>query len=124
MYPKQFPFPNDPKRWAEFQTYKAFSELDGSWAVFYGLAWQGQVDGRQKDGECDFVLLHAKYGLYAVEVKGGSEIGVVDGQRARRASNASLSRREFAGVLDDGRRLPMRNSQRDTISLVNRGKWG
>ena len=80
MVPKEFPYQHDPKRWAEFQTYRAFENLDESWCVFYGVAWQAQSHGRQRDGECDFVLLHPRHGLYAVEVKGGSEIGVIDGE--------------------------------------------
>lgn len=80
MIPKTFPYPDDPDRWAELQAFKAFHDLDDTWTVFYGVAWQARHNGRQRDGECDFVLLHPKHGLYAVEVKGGSEVGVIDGQ--------------------------------------------
>jgi hypothetical protein len=91
IIPNSFPYPEDPDRWAELQVFRAFTVLDNSWTVFYSVAWQALHNGRQRDGECDFVLLHPRHGLYAVEVKGGSEIGVVDGQwyttkRGRRIS--------------------------------------
>lgn len=37
-------------------------------------------NGRQGDGEADFVLLHPRDGIFFVEVKGGSTIEIEDGQ--------------------------------------------
>jgi hypothetical protein len=59
--------------------FRALSGLDDDWVVFHSVAWQGVRHGRQGDGEADFVLAHASYGITVVEVKGGS-IDVVDGQ--------------------------------------------
>lgn len=39
--------------------------------VFHSLAWQGIRNGRQGDGEADFLILDPKRGLLLVEVKGG-----------------------------------------------------
>ena len=98
MIPKSFPYTDDPDRWAELQAFRAFETLDDSWVVFYGVAWQALHNGRQRDGECDFVLLHPKHGLYAVEVKGGSEIGVIDGQwyTTRRGQRIPLKESPFS----------------------------
>jgi len=98
VIPKAFPYPDDPDRWAELQAFEALHGLDDSWTVFYGVAWQSLHNGRQRDGECDFVLLHPRHGLYAVEVKGGSEIGVIDGQwyTTRRGKRIPLRESPFS----------------------------
>jgi len=98
VIPNSFPFPDDPERWAELQVFRAFSTLDDAWIVFYSVAWQALHNGRQRDGECDFVLLHPRHGLYAVEVKGGSEIGVIDGQwyTTKRGRRISLRESPFS----------------------------
>ena len=48
------------------------AELDNSFAVFYSRPWHGLTwDGEEIDGECDFIVAHAKLGMLALEVKGG-----------------------------------------------------
>ncbi len=47
--------------------------LDGSFVVFYSRPWLGLApDGEEIDGECDFVVAHARLGLLTLEVKGGA----------------------------------------------------
>lgn len=64
---------------SERRVFHALGGLDDDWIVFHSVAWQGIRHGRQGDGEADFVLAHASFGITVVEVKGGS-IDVVDGQ--------------------------------------------
>jgi len=80
MIPKEFPHDGEPGRWAEEQTFTAFSALDEKWVVLYSWGWQSARDGKQGDGEADFVLLHPNLGIFVAEVKGGSLIEVVDNQ--------------------------------------------
>lgn len=63
---------------SEQRVWKALSRLDDSWIVFHSVTWQSLRAGRQGDGEADFVLLHAEFGMLVLEVKGG-EIEVIDG---------------------------------------------
>ncbi|MEI8342885.1 MAG: nuclease-related domain-containing protein, partial [Verrucomicrobiota bacterium] len=79
MFPSRFPLPDEPGRWAELQVYRAFQELDDDWMVFYSVPWQSIRKGRQGDGEADFVLVHGRFGIFVVEVKGGSRIELRDG---------------------------------------------
>ncbi len=47
--------------------------LDDSFAVYYSRPWLGlKPNGEEIDGECDFVIAHAKLGLLTLEVKGGA----------------------------------------------------
>jgi hypothetical protein len=64
---------------SEEKVLRSLSQLPATWRVFHSVAWQGDRDGRQADGEADFVLLHPQHGLMIVEVKGGG-IEVVNGQ--------------------------------------------
>jgi len=76
LFPARFPLAGDDSRWAEEQVFNALSQLDDQWRVFYSVAWQGIREGRQGDGEIDFVLLHPAHGLFCLEVKGGATIEV------------------------------------------------
>ena len=80
MYPPRFPLPNDESRWAEKQTFESFQRLSDEWTVIYSLRWAGHRKGRNGEGEADFLLLHPKLGMFVVEVKGGREILVKDGE--------------------------------------------
>ena len=80
MYPPNFPFGDDPKRWAEKQAYEAFQKLPNPWAIHYSIGWQSLRNGRQGDGEADFVLVHPLLGIFVAEVKGGSTIELVNGE--------------------------------------------
>lgn len=77
MVPTKFPEPNDPSRWAESEVFRRLQELDDDWLVLYSVGWQSMRNGKQGDGEIDFLLVHQQFGLFCVEVKGGSTIEVI-----------------------------------------------
>jgi hypothetical protein len=56
---------------SEARVLDALGVLNDEWRVFHSVKWQAVRRGRQGDGEADFVLLHAAYGLLILEVKGG-----------------------------------------------------
>jgi hypothetical protein len=57
---------------SESLVWKALEQLDAEWNVFHSVTWQSARDGRQGDGEADFILLHPRHGILVLEVKGGS----------------------------------------------------
>jgi superfamily I DNA/RNA helicase len=63
------PIPGSPD--SEIATFEALAGLDESWAVLQSVRWQAVRGKRQGDGEADFVLVHPRYGLIVLEVKGG-----------------------------------------------------
>jgi UvrD-like helicase C-terminal domain/AAA domain len=75
MYPEQLPADvlADPRRSAERKVYETFRDgLSDAFTVFYGVAWLAPArGGGARDGESDFVVAHAVYGLLMCEVKGG-----------------------------------------------------
>lgn len=70
------PVPGTPE--SEFRVYEGLRQLDDDWTVLHSVTWQSVRDGRQGDGEADFVLLHPQFGIVILEVKGG-ELEVRDG---------------------------------------------
>lgn len=60
-------------RAAEVKVYDLLSaKLGAGWTVFYSRPWLGLTpSGEEKDGECDFVVMHPAHGYMAIEVKGG-----------------------------------------------------
>lgn len=56
----------------------ALKRLDDDWTVLHSVAWQSPRNGRQGDGETDFVLLHPRQGVIVLEAKGGG-VELVDG---------------------------------------------
>lgn len=75
MFPREMPewVRQNTLRSTECRVYDALaSQLSGSWSVFYSRPWLGLApDGREIDGEADFVLAHPGRGVITVEVKGG-----------------------------------------------------
>jgi hypothetical protein len=71
MYPNQIS-PDTPSA-AERLLYEAFREgLDQSYTVFHSVAWQSKdAEGRPRDGEADFVIVHPSRGILVLEAKGG-----------------------------------------------------
>jgi len=61
-------------REAEVKVYDLLARsLDSSWSVFYSRPWLGLTpSGEERDGECDFVVVHPELGFLAIEVKGGT----------------------------------------------------
>lgn len=60
-------------RAAEVKIYDLLATSLGSgWVVFYSRPWLGMTpSGEEKDGECDFVVMHPALGYLTLEVKGG-----------------------------------------------------
>jgi hypothetical protein len=75
MYPQRLP---DDASASERPIFNALQQLSDPWRVFHSVAWQSRRNGRQGDGEADFVLLHPEHGLIVIEAKGGS-ITIKDG---------------------------------------------
>lgn len=63
----------DPHRQAEVRVYDLLAEkLTSGWVAFYSRPWLGITStGEERDGECDFVVMHPAHGFIAIEVKGG-----------------------------------------------------
>ncbi|MEN8234745.1 MAG: NERD domain-containing protein [Actinomycetota bacterium] len=68
FYPHS-PGPDTPG--SERAAWRALESLPKSWRVFHSVAWQVPKRSRMFDGEADFVLVHPKYGMIVLEVKGG-----------------------------------------------------
>jgi len=75
MFPADLPpsVTSDPMRDAEVEVYHALrTQLPDTFYVYYSSPWLGtDPDGREIDGEADFVVGHAEEGLLFIEVKGG-----------------------------------------------------
>ncbi|PSH68588.1 hypothetical protein CU102_12555 [Phyllobacterium brassicacearum] len=75
MWPAVLPaqIREDALRSAEVRVYDLLEKKLGSgWVVFYSRPWLGlSPTGEEKDGECDFVVLHPAHGYLTIEVKGG-----------------------------------------------------
>lgn len=75
MWPRELPVSirQDRRRRAEVRVFdKLAAVLDDSFTVFYSSPWLGTDHlGAEKDGECDFLVTHARLGYLAIEVKGG-----------------------------------------------------
>src|SRR5579884_2262344 len=58
---------------AERKVYSALQRgLSDGYFVYHGVTWQYKdTDGRLRDGEVDFVIVHQNIGLLLLEVKGG-----------------------------------------------------
>ena len=65
---------------SEIQTYEALKQLDDEWSVIHSVAWQGLRRNKESDGEADFVLIGKNAGVVILEVKGGKEILIEQGQ--------------------------------------------
>lgn len=67
-----------PLRCAERVLYNSFqSQLDDSFLVFYSRLWRRHSGGaafkyHDTTGECDFIIVAARYGILCVECKGGA----------------------------------------------------
>ncbi len=75
IWPRELPdeIVSNELRSSEVRVYNALaSSLDDSYVVFYSRPWLGLTwDGREIDGECDFVVAHPRNGMLIIEVKGG-----------------------------------------------------
>lgn len=75
LWPRSLPrsVTEDWRRKAEIRVYnKLRDNLDKHFTVFYSRPWLGLDEyGHERDGECDFLVVHPDYGMLAIEVKGG-----------------------------------------------------
>lgn len=55
---------------SERKLFAALKTLSDEWRVYHHVVWQSARNGRQGDGEADFVALHPRSGLLIIEVKG------------------------------------------------------
>lgn len=74
FYPREAPM-NSPR--SEIKVRERLCAVDDL-VVFHSVAWQSRRNGRQGDGEADFVVLAPDLGILVLEVKGGG-IEVIDG---------------------------------------------
>ena len=72
MYPNQLSPATQST--AERLLYEAFRDgLDNDYTVFHSVAWQSvDGEGRPRDGEVDFIIVHPKRGILVLEAKGGT----------------------------------------------------
>jgi len=52
--------------------YHLQDHLDRDWTVIHSLPWINEKRFQFKQGECDFLLLHPKYGMLVLEAKSGT----------------------------------------------------
>jgi hypothetical protein len=73
-------FPPEPPEHSPKSELKVRSSLSAvdDLVVLHSVAWQSRRNGKQSDGEADFVLLVPKRGILVLEVKGGG-IEIADG---------------------------------------------
>lgn len=75
MFPERLPrdIRDNFMRGAECLVYDRLREvLDNEWHVYYSRPWMGLTpDGREVEGETDFILAHPQKGILCLEVKGG-----------------------------------------------------
>ena len=76
MWPRVLPasIRAESRRSAEIRVFDAFADqLGPGWVAFYSRPWLGETHtGAEIDGECDFIVAHADYGVLFIEVKGGA----------------------------------------------------
>ena len=74
MFPVAMPqwILDNPLRAAERKVYERLRHLPAGFTVYYSRPWIGLTqDGREIDGEADFVIAHPEKGFLVIEVKGG-----------------------------------------------------
>lgn len=75
MYPSELPrhVLDNPKLSSEVRVYNRIRDkLPGDYNCYYSRSWhEADQDGAEFDGEADFIVAHAEYGLLFLEVKGG-----------------------------------------------------
>lgn len=60
----------DRRRSSELQVYQRLQTgLSDDYEVFYSRSWHAaDADGRERDGEADFIVAHARLGLLFLEI--------------------------------------------------------
>ncbi|MBL1141442.1 MAG: AAA family ATPase [Proteobacteria bacterium] len=73
IYPSKI---SNDSPYSERYVFESFSQLQLPWYIFHSVAWQTIRNGRQGDGEADFIIVHPAHGIIVLEVKGGDEITI------------------------------------------------
>jgi len=75
MWPRRIPvwITTDKRRSAEIKVFEALEKcFDESWSVYYSRPWYGiSPSGGEIEGEADFIIANAQFGIFFLEVKGG-----------------------------------------------------
>lgn len=81
MYPAVFPHSGNKMRNAEKKFYNACKDqLGDDWTVLYDIKYFGHRHQGKERGDIDFLLVNTQLGIFCVEVKGGQEIFITDGE--------------------------------------------
>jgi hypothetical protein len=120
MFPRKFP---DDGEQSERDVFEALSSLSDDWTVLYSVSFKNTSEKRQErnsdDCEIDFLVLNPDLGGFVLEVKGGSEILLRNGDwfsRPHHSNVYKLIKDPFAQAKDNTyaflklarQRLPMR----------------
>jgi hypothetical protein len=62
---------DEPTEQSELVVAKSLKQLPDPWVVLHHVSWQAPRNGREGDGEADFVLIHPQHGCIVLEIKGG-----------------------------------------------------
>ena len=77
LFPDSFPQSLEGYLRGEARVFEAFkNQLSSEWDVYYHVNWHihPNKQNRQRDAEADFVVVHPRYGVFVLEVKGGIQI--------------------------------------------------
>lgn len=70
---------DEPVEDSEKRVAASLKNLPDDWTIVHHVSWQSKRRGKEGDGEADFVIIHPKFGLLVLEVKGGG-IEIIDGR--------------------------------------------
>lgn len=97
IYPKEERFLNDDVPFSEREIYKKLSRLSNDFVIFHSVQWVKKNSEKPFTWyENDFLVIHKKYGILVLEVKGGI-ISFKDGLFCQTNSDSGETR-----ILDEG----------------------
>lgn len=122
MWPRELPLSvrSDWRRQAEVRTYERLrAELDDHFSVFYSRPWLGlDRHGAERDGECDMLVAHPRFGFLALEIKGGGISYVPEQDQWK-----SRDRNGFTHNIKDPVRQSLRAMHEFAKRLDDSGRW-
>lgn len=62
---------DEPLEDSERRVASSLKQLPAEYIVLHHVSWQSRRNGRQGDGEADFIIIHPQRGIVVLEVKGG-----------------------------------------------------
>jgi len=97
--------PDNIRSMAECRLFTALQEgLSDEWTVVHSLPWIEDEGGHISEGECDFLLLHPRHGMLAVEAKSG-EVRYDGSQKQWYYGNGKEMKDPFLQAQDSVKRL-------------------